>query len=41
MDMVFLNANKNPTILKENKTQDYENFYLAQCPEGATEVFEL
>lgn len=39
MDMVFLNANKNPTILKENKTQDYENYYLAQCPEGATHVY--
>lgn len=39
MDMVFLNANKNPAILKENKTQDYENYYLAQCPEGATHVY--
>jgi gliding motility-associated-like protein len=39
MDMVFLNANKNPAILKENRTQDYENYYLAQCPEVATHVY--
>ena len=39
VDIDFLNANKNPEIIAEGKSTDYENYYnIPHKPEGVTEV---
>ncbi|MCX6153488.1 MAG: SBBP repeat-containing protein [Candidatus Kapabacteria bacterium] len=38
VDMKFNNANPNPKIIKKEITDDYDNYYLAQCPDGLTVV---
>lgn len=39
VDIDFLNANKNPEIIAEGKSTDYENYYnIPGKPEGVTEV---
>lgn len=39
VDIDFLNANKNPEIIAEGKSTDYENYYnIPGKPEGITEV---
>lgn len=40
VDIDFLNANKNPEIIAEGKSTDYENYYnIPNKPEGVTEVY--
>ncbi len=34
MDMQLVGANANATIIKEGEGSDYENYYLAHCPNG-------
>lgn len=39
VDIDFLNANKNPEIIAEGKSTDYENYYnIPNKPEGVTQV---
>lgn len=39
VDIDFLNANKNPEIIAEGKSTDYENYYnIPHKPEGVTKV---
>ncbi len=34
LDMQLIGANKHPQIIKEGEGIDYENYYLAHCPNG-------
>ncbi len=34
LDMQLIGANKHPQILKEGEGRDYENYYVAHCPNG-------
>ncbi len=38
MDMEFVNANTNCTVIGEDYTSDYMNYYYAHCPNGITNV---
>ena len=38
MDMELIGANPNATIIKEGKTDYFENYYLAHCPNGIHNV---
>jgi hypothetical protein len=38
IDMQFNNANTSPTVIGEDKSSDYVNFYLAHCADGITGV---
>jgi hypothetical protein len=36
MDMVFLNARTDTRVIAEQQEESYNNYYLAQCPNGVT-----
>ena len=38
MDMELVGASSNPIIITEEKTDYYENYYLANCPDGILNV---
>ena len=38
IDINWLNSNKNSTIIKGDALAGHDNYYLQQCPNGATEV---
>ncbi|MCX6152853.1 MAG: SBBP repeat-containing protein [Candidatus Kapabacteria bacterium] len=38
VDMIFKGANLNPKVITKEMTDDYDNYYLAQCPDGVTNV---
>ncbi|MBL0047628.1 MAG: SBBP repeat-containing protein [Bacteroidetes bacterium] len=38
LDMKLIGANSKAIIKKEGKTNYYENYYLAHCPQGITEI---
>ncbi|MBL7909868.1 MAG: T9SS type A sorting domain-containing protein [Bacteroidia bacterium] len=38
LDINWLNANANASIIKGKALEGYSNFYLASCPDGATNV---
>jgi hypothetical protein len=36
MEMVFLNASQSPKVIAEQQQGNYNNYYLARCPNGIT-----
>lgn len=36
IDVKLLGANRNAQVIKEQKAEDYRNYYLPQCPDGIT-----
>lgn len=38
VDLEFVGANEHPEIVFENQSKEYQNFYLAHCPKGITNV---
>lgn len=38
VDVNFIGANANPQVINENPTDSYNNYYLAQCPDGILNV---